>query len=214
MAALRQRPGQKSRLLFHLIMTVVSLALVWVGGLFVFAETLPTQPDDSTRKTQAVVVLTGGSGRVDAGLDLLASDRAERLFVSGVYHGVDVKTLMQTFRRESAGLRDRINIGTAEDTIANARETAQWLHAQNYTSLRLVTGAYHMPRSLLEFRHALPNAVIVAHPVFPGHVKQDEWWAWPGTAMLVTSEYNKFLLAWVRHQAIALLAGNLPEQDS
>ena len=201
------RPSPR-RFFFHGIMLTLCLVLVWGAGLFAFAETLPKAPDDSHQTTQAIVVLTGGTGRVETGLDLLASGKADRLFVSGVYKGIDVKSLMRAFRRDTASLKDRIDIGTAEDTIANAIETARWMQHRAYTSLRLVTGAYHMPRSLLEFRRLLPTTTIIAHPVFPEHVKQDEWWAWPGTATLVASEYNKFLLAWLRHRAIALLAGH------
>ena len=51
---------------------------------------------------------------------------------------------------------------------------------------------------MLEFRQAMPDMRIVSNPVFPDHVKQDEWWVWPGTATLFISEYNKFLMAWVR----------------
>ena len=65
-------------------------------------------------------------------------------------------------------------------------------------SLRLVTAAYHMPRSRLEFANVMPGVEIVPHPVFPEHVKQNEWWAWPGTAALMASEYNKYLMGWVR----------------
>lgn len=193
--------------MFHVAMVSLCLAAVWASGLFVFAEALPGKAEHSDARTDAIVVLTGGSGRVAEGLDLLAADKGRKLFVSGVYKGVDVKSLMQTSRRAPAVLEDRVGIGTAEDTIANAVETAHWIREQGFRSLRLVTGAYHMPRSLLEFRHALPDVEIVAHPVFPEHVKQDEWWAWPGTAALVASEYNKYLMAWTRHQAIALLAG-------
>ena len=56
-----------------------------------------------------------------------------------------------------------------------------------------------MRRSLLEFRSAMPAARIVPHPVFPLAVKQAQWWRWPGTAELIASEYNKYLLALVRH---------------
>ncbi len=66
--------------------------------------------------------------------------------------------------------------------------------------MRLVTAAYHMPRSLLEFRYAMPNVLIIPHPVFPSHVKQDRWWAYPGTAMLLMSEYNKLIFAWFRQK--------------
>ena len=86
------------------------------------------------------------------------------------------------------------------NTLGNAIETAEWSRDKNFRSLRLVTSAYHMPRSLIEFKHAMPNIQIIAHPVFPAHVKVDEWWAWSGTAELIASEYTKFLLAWLRQQ--------------
>jgi uncharacterized SAM-binding protein YcdF (DUF218 family) len=57
-----------------------------------------------------------------------------------------------------------------------------------------------MPRSLLEFENVLPDALIIPHPIFPKHVKQARWWAYPGTASIVISEYNKLLLAWVRQK--------------
>ena len=41
------------------------------------------------------------------------------------------------------------------------------MRQRGYHSLRLVTGGYHMPRSLLEFSEALPEAEVVPHPVFP-----------------------------------------------
>ena len=61
----------------------------------------------------SIVVLTGGSGRLDEGLDLLSRNFAKRLFVSGVYHGVDVERLVQISKREPEGLEPRIGIGDA-----------------------------------------------------------------------------------------------------
>ena len=60
---------------------------------------------------------------------------------------------------------------------------------------RLVTANYHMPRSLQEFRAVMPNLTIVPHPVFPAHIRLNDWWRWPGTAILLAGEYNKLLLA-------------------
>lgn len=160
--------------------------------------------DDKTRP-DAIVVLTGGSGRLSTGLDLLSRDRAKKLFVSGVYRGVDVLQLLRTVEHGAGDLERRIGIGNATDTKGNARETADWMNGNGFTSLRLVTAAYHMPRSLLEFRYAMPEATLFPHPVFPEHVKRD-WWAWPGTAGLVISEYNKYLVAWLRHRGARLWA--------
>jgi uncharacterized SAM-binding protein YcdF (DUF218 family) len=86
----------------------------------------------------------------------------------------------------------------ADDTFGNAQETAQWIRGQGFHSLRLVTAWYHMPRSLLEFGRAMPEIDIVAHPVFPAQVKQEHWWAWRGTAVLLISEYVKYLGALAR----------------
>jgi hypothetical protein len=38
----------------------------------------------------------------------------------------------------------------------------------------------------------------VAHPVFPAQVKQEHWWAWRGTAVLLVNEYVKYLGALAR----------------
>jgi uncharacterized SAM-binding protein YcdF (DUF218 family) len=175
-----------------------ALAFAWVAGLARFAALIPDQLADDGSATDAVVVLTGGSGRLDAGLDLLVQGRAGKLFVSGVYRGLDVQRLLLAARRDRAGIEGRVAIGDAVNTAANARETAAWTRAEGVRSLRLVTSAYHMPRSLLEFRRALPEATVIPHPVFSENVKPD-WWAWPGTLGLVAGEYHKYLLAWTRH---------------
>ena len=182
----------------NLFLLALFLAGLWGIGLVRFVGDIPDQVEDTTSKTDAIVVLTGGSGRVNEGLALLDKDLAVKLFVSGVYRGLDVRKLLQLARRNPTDLESRIGIGNAVDTIENASETAAWSSHNRISSLRLVTAAYHMPRSMLEFRHAMPGMRILPNPVFPDHVKQDEWWAWPGTTALFISEYNKFLMAWVR----------------
>lgn len=199
----------------RLALVAVLAAAAWIGGLARFATLVPERIEDETGRTDAIVVLTGGSGRLDAGLDLLTRRQADRLFVSGVYQGIDVQKLLQIARRdgthdqgrdgahdqgrEGRGIESRIALGTASNTRGNAAESAAWAARENIRSLRLVTGAYHMPRSLLEFRAAAPGIAVVPHPVFPEHVKAD-WWAWPGTLLLIASEYNKTMLAWTRHR--------------
>ena len=175
--------------------------LAWGAGLAEFAGSIPSRVVDADRRTDAIVVLTGGSERLTTGLRLLAEDKAQRVFVSGVHPGVDAERLLQLAGRPDDSLQGRIEIGYgALDTRGNARETAAWMHQHGYHSLRLVTGGYHMPRSLLEFEEALPEAEVVPHPVFPDRVKQASWWMRPGTAALIIGEYNKYLLARLRHE--------------
>jgi uncharacterized SAM-binding protein YcdF (DUF218 family) len=191
-------PGPRSRRLALAGSLLALLLVAWLGGLVWFAGANPTEIVEPDRPTDAAVVLTGGSGRLDAGLALLAQGKARKLFVSGVYRGVEVAALLHMARNASADLECCITLGhTADSTLGNALETAAWMAAEHQHSLRLVTGAYHMPRSLLEFRRVMPDVVILANPVFPERVKGD-WWRWPGTAMLVIEEYDKYLLALAR----------------
>jgi uncharacterized SAM-binding protein YcdF (DUF218 family) len=194
--------------------TIVGVSLLviacWGAGLFAFAGNIPVRGSESTENTDAIVVLTGGSGRLQAGLDLLREEKAERMFVSGVYRGVDVTQLLAVLKQRPDEVENRISIGNAVDTIENALETRNWVRTQNYTSLRLVTAAYHMPRSLLEFQAAMPDIRIVPHPVFPEHVKQEYWWAWPGTMALMVTEFNKYLVASFRHRIKVLDLGGAP----
>ena len=177
---------------------VALLAILWLGGLFWFASVIPTAIAEPERATDAIVVLTGGSGRLKAGFDLLAQGKGKKLFVSGVYHGVEVDELLRLARVAPKPLECCVALGYAADsTYGNAVETARWMAAEGYKSLRLVTSAYHMPRSLLEFRRAMPGIEIVPNPVFAERVKH-RWWLWPGTGNLVIGEYDKYLFALVR----------------
>ncbi len=190
------------------VLTGLTVALAWGWGLVRFAEDIPAAVIDLETPTDAIVVLTGGSERLSTGVALLSRGLARQVFVSGVHPDVDTAAMVHSAGVVADDLIDRIAIGHgARDTAGNARETAAWMQSHDYRSLRLVTASYHMPRSLLEFTQALPDATIIPNPVFPSHVKQARWWAWPGTAALIISEYNKFLWSLAHHGLTALFAG-------
>jgi len=198
----RRRP-----VLIVMALIAVSLFGAWAWGLIVYAEGIPSDIADTSTPTDAIVVLTGGSQRTRTGLKLLSQGIADKLFISGVHEGVEIPRLLEVAGASGTPLRERVETGYgAHNTAGNAVETEEWMRNNGFQSLRLVTASYHMPRSLLEFRHALPDATIIPHPVFPDHVKQDRWWLWPGTAQLIIGEYNKFLAAWAKHEAATLLA--------
>jgi len=187
------------RLLVRFVAILVAAFGLWVAGLIWFAANLPTSVVDPAQRTDAIVVLTGGTGRLRQGFELLARDRAEELFVSGVGRGVKVSELLLIDRIAPPELACCVVLGyKAGDTHGNALETAAWMRLQGFNSLRLVTATYHMPRSLLEFRAAMPHIDILPHPVFSRNFHQSDWWQWPGSTILLVKEYNKYLLAWVR----------------
>jgi uncharacterized SAM-binding protein YcdF (DUF218 family) len=177
---------------------LAALGLIWAGAFLRFTADLPRAVPDPERRTDGIVVLTGGANRIEAGLGILAASPGMRLFVSGVdpsAHRGDFEALM--------GRPDLfaccIDLGfAATDTASNARETAQWARAGRYRSLRIVTSSYHMPRSLLELRRQMPEVELVPHPVFAGQIKIEQWWRWPGTAGLLVGEFHKYLAALLR----------------
>ncbi|WP_135081188.1 YdcF family protein [Terasakiella sp. SH-1] len=196
---------KKRRLLGPFSLLVLVAGLVWAGGFIAFTNLVPRHVADGFTQTDGIVVLTGGTHRLNTGLSLLSDKRAEKLLISGVYRGVELEELLSLSKRAPAELECCIDIGhEADNTRGNAKETLQWVTKTGFTSLRLVTANYHMPRSLLEFSYSLPETKIIAHPVFPEHVKVDQWWRWPGTAGLLIGEYNKYLLVWLRQELARL----------
>jgi len=175
---------------------LLAVAALWIGGFFWFAQQIPQAVADLESDTDAIVVLTGGSLRVQSGLSLLAAGKAKKLFISGVYHGTDVAALLRVSHQAPEHLACCIVLGhEADNTLGNALETAQWMHQEGFRSLRLVTASYHMPRSMLEFSRAMPEVRIVAHPVFPERDHADRWWTSPRAFAHVLAEYHKYLLA-------------------
>ncbi len=175
---------------------VALVAVLWLAGLAWFVHLVPDSEADGERATDAIVVLTGGTLRVERGLQLLAAGKAKKLFVSGVYHGVDVGDLLRVSRQTPERVQCCVVLGhEAETTHGNALETAAFMRDQDFHSLRLVTASYHMPRSLLEFSRAMPGIAIVPNPVFPEIVRGERWWLRPASLALVAGEYMKYLVA-------------------
>ncbi|MCQ4162808.1 YdcF family protein [Roseomonas sp. GC11] len=172
------------------------LALLLVGGFALFTGQSRAKPERPLRLTDGIAVLTGGPQRVEEGLRLLAAGQARALVISGV--GTR-PTLDDLARR--AGLPDplppgfaaRVTLGReATSTRGNGQEVAEWARARQIRSLRVVTAAFHMPRSLLELRRTLPGVELVPHPV------QVEG---PRTALLLR-EYGKLLGAMLGLSAL------------
>lgn len=196
-----RRRNEKRRRLAATVFALIGTALAaWIWGLILFVDRIPASVDEEGRRTDAIVVLTGGTLRLEKGFELLSANMAGKLLVSGVDKGVQMEEVLGAAGLTPAELDCCVTLGyMAEDTGSNAIESAIWIRTNDVASIRLVTSSYHMPRSLLEFRATAPGIEIVPHPVFPEHVMVKEWWARPGTASLVIAEYNKYLLAATRH---------------
>lgn len=195
---------RKRRSRFRSVAAVIAViglgAGIWLWGLVGFVDRIPDTVADAERRTDAIIVLTGGSLRLEKGFELLSGKMAEKLLVSGVDKGIPLEELLKVAGLKSTEMECCVTLGyMAEDTVSNAIESAVWIRTNKVATVRLVTSSYHMPRSLLEFHAMVPGVEIVPHPVFPENVMVREWWVRPGTASLVIAEYNKYLLAATRH---------------
>ncbi len=167
------------------LLALMFLALA--SGLVVFVLSQADAAPDGTR-TDGVAVLTGGPGRIDRGVAVLEAGLAGRMLVSGVDQKVRASELAA-----AAGISPRllaccIDLGFAADsTRSNADEVARWVERHRFTSIRLVTAGYHMPRAETELRARLPAGVTIVADGVSAPL--------PPFAMLW--EYAKFLGSWV-----------------
>lgn len=161
------------------------LVVIWALGFALFATTLPRPASDSV-STDAVVVLTGGPGRLERGLALLRAGKAKRLFISGTDRTVRKHELAVSTHTPDAVFDCCVDLGQESvDTRSNAAETAKWMRAHDFHSLRLVTTDWHMPRA----RYDLSRQIAGEHiRVVPDAVRSH-----PSLKTLFT-EYNKYLL--------------------
>ncbi len=175
-----------------------SLLTMWFAGFAFYVYTIPTQDHSPETKTDAVIVLTGGSKRLAAGFKLLDQHKADKLFISGVDRSVKANELLDLYASPQNNHIHNIELGkNAFNTISNAQETKAWIIKNNIMSIRLVTANYHMPRSLFEFKRIMSNIKIIPHPVISDNVNIAEWWHSKRTALLLFKEYNKYLIMFL-----------------
>lgn len=156
------------------------------------SERLPAPAD-------AIVALTGGSQRIGDAVNLLSTKHGKRLLISGV----NTRAGREEILRANPELRPYFDCCIdldylARNTIGNAIETRRWAQSNGFRSLIVVTSNYHMPRSLMELAHALPQITLVPFAVIsdPGDV--DRWWHDSQMARLLVAEYVKYLVSAVR----------------
>lgn len=188
-----------SRFISIFVKPLLLLALFWVAGFVWFASLVPDTVESPNTATDAIVVVTGGTKRLEAGVELIKTHKAKRLLITGVNHNVGTETLEQAVQEWPKEMRPYIDLGhSARDTRENSLEAKEWVEKNHFKSLRLVTNSYHMMRSRAEFQNAMPDVTIVEHPVFQEEVRSLGWWRSAISGSPVLGEYHKFLLAKLR----------------
>ena len=159
--------------------------VAWALGFMWFAVTLPQPLAEKT--TDAVIVPTGGAGRIAHGLEILEVGQARLMLVTGVDPDVKPSEFAAEFDVSMERMQCCVVLGyVAEDTRGNAQETADWVAENRIRSLRLVTSDWHMRRAAGELRSKLPTNIAVVEDAVATQPSL-------GTLFL---EYNKLIASW------------------
>lgn len=170
------------------VVILLALAILFID--FVYKTFSVSQRTD---KTDAIVVLAGGRGRVEEGVRLYREHQASYLFLIGVDPSVRKSDLFRE-RKGGAGGEGVFLEKVSRNTLENALYARNMILTKKVGSIRLITSRYHMKRAVLLFRSVLPREIaIYPHPVDTKNLKE-EWWSHCGSFRLLFSEFYKYCL--------------------
>jgi uncharacterized SAM-binding protein YcdF (DUF218 family) len=181
------------------------LSLLILGSFVDFASRVTRLAVPAEPKADAIVVLTGGAERISAALSLLLQGRAKRLLITGVNPSTSQETLSKLTGYRKVLFDCCVDIDyKAMNTIGNATETKRWSKTHGFSSLIVVTSAYHLPRSLSELNHRLPNTELIGYPVTVEETAAENWWQKTTTRRLLFIEFIKYGVSRIRLAALSL----------
>lgn len=182
--------------MMRFITVLASLALIlWCGAFALYLGRVDACYNNDSAFSQThdgIIVLTGGAGRVNTGLDLLKDRRGQYLLITGAHPYVRIEELINLWDGQARTLdQHNITLGQAAgNTQGNAYEAHNWIIKNDIRSALLVTGRYHMPRSLLEFNSVISETTLTPYPVCTASSETSK--------LAVFKEFNKWLLTYIR----------------
>ncbi len=194
--------------LMGMIALVLFAFFVLLTGWVMFTGYVLMASESEPEASDAIVVVTGGAGRLERAIELLRENKGKKLLISGVHYQNSDHTLIARFDLSEKEINCCVDIDReALNTVANATQTALWADRNNFSSLIIVTSAYHMPRTMLEMRRAAPHITfhgdVVAVPNPESWlVRLTDW----NNLTLLSKEYGKLLAAIVHGTTERLLS--------
>ena len=158
--------------------------LLYLIGMAWFMNALPGLA--GAERTDGIVVLTGGPGRLARGFDLIERGVASRMLISGVDQAVRPEELAAEYDVPMDLIHCCIDLGKdATDTRTNGEEVAEWVRRHDMASIRLVTNDWHMRRARKEIAWRLGSGTRVVVDGVPS----------PRSFGQLFLEYNKYLIS-------------------
>lgn len=215
-------PSASARAPPRRLRAIIAIPLAFVAavgfGFIAFLMQLLNAEARPERQADGIVVLTGGASRVSDAMELLAAGYGKRLLISGVHRTSTVSDISRSVQESQTLFSCCVDLDrSAVSTHSNASETRRWAHERGFKSLIVVTSNYHMPRAILELKHAMPDVTLVPYAVVGEKWRDEPWWSNAATFRLVLSEYFKYIAAGLRVNLADLgidIGIDLPDQPA
>lgn len=151
----------KSKIFWSFFLLFVGVGFkLWQEYLLIEAEPISSWTQDV--QVDCAVVLTGGSGRVREGFDLLVNGRVKKIIVSGVHANSRLREIMPLWPFYGNLKEDDVILERrSETTYGNAQQSLPIVEALGCRDIVLITSRVHMRRSYLSFRAAYPDQIFI-----------------------------------------------------
>jgi uncharacterized SAM-binding protein YcdF (DUF218 family) len=158
-------------------------------------------PVPTAGPADAVIVLSGGAGRIAEGYRAWSSGAGRDFCILGAGRGVKPDRLLPQEVSLPQEALSRIHVeGWSENTLENAFSAKALAERRGYSSMILVTSDYHVPRAYLAFRRVLPPEISLS--VIPVRAENGtpgvSAWRWARRRFLEGWKYWSYrvLLRW------------------
>ena len=151
----------------------------------------------SANKIDAVVVLTGGKGRLSKAIKIFSEIDSKTLFISGAGESSSIESI---FSKEDLAQVDPMKIVLEKDsksTYENAVHAKQYVLEHQVASFVLVTSNYPMKRALLIFQKTFPDNIdVIPYAIESDNFNLESWWKTPLGLKLAFLEFTKYYWYW------------------
>ena len=142
-----------------------------------------------------IIVLTGNTGRLFSGLDLMSNNIKSRMLITGVAKGVKHSEIINNKDIK----RNRITLGyTAQSTLGNAIEATSWIKKYKINDIILVTDSWHMQRALLLFNASMPNIKISPYPIHSTNFQIKDYFQFDSRVFFIYKEHLKYFVSHIQ----------------
>ncbi|WNS43536.1 YdcF family protein [Paenibacillus sp. MMS20-IR301] len=178
---------KKRILLLCLSVLLILLSLFFAGKFLMYSQ--------SPQKADAVIVLSGGAGRVEKAIELYNEGYASNLILSNVngYAG-PIGDMLETALAQGIPENDIITENLATSTYENAELTLPILNKHMYTSAIIVSSDFHMRRVKFNFdRLYRSSGIQLTYVASETNFTASRWWSNHFSRGLVFEEYSKMI---------------------